>query len=259
MSKKPHLSVVSGEGSGGGGPTEEKKGPLMMRGTGKHLDYIVVARRGEIALGVKPYPIFTGPTKKNGLVEQATAIITFRLRSMRAPQLFEGDTNVVKLADKSLTTTSAWPAVELWEKKERHENVGDKLVEDFYSSTSIGAPLLGDLNTDQETILKQLEGTEVWENLGVFLKAVAGEDNMVISEGELIEWLKAFYQPVVDGIRKNQEMNAELTQKLTSDIGVFRVWSKAYKDVHDKHNPQSEEVADLDAEQEVYDIEGEQE
>src|SRR5262245_13656749 len=85
----------------------------MMKGSEGKADYMVFARRGGIALGIKMVAVARGES----LGVEGTTWFAGRLRSAPSGNLFEEeDQKVVKLEKVPDNNWDAWPEV-VWEKK----------------------------------------------------------------------------------------------------------------------------------------------
>lgn len=209
---------------------------LMMRGSEGKLDYMVFARRGSIALGIKPNVI------ANGRVP-GTTYVGARLRSATAGDLFKeiDDGNVTSIAHANLTPSKAWPTIE-WEKKDGKR-----------ASTQIGIFLRGTPEKDPELLLQALNSGNLADKMADYLISLAGIENLILGRDDIVAWLKKFYEPIAEKIANKVKMQQQLDVEIGESIGVFGMQASLMKKVYQKLGPDEEDHEHGDADDEIPD------
>ena len=113
----------------------------MMKGSEKHMDYVVLARRGRFKIGLKIVGV--AHTKLAG-----KAYVAVRIRSAFDEDYAEPE--VPDLALKKLTNATAWPGVEF------------QNVDETRASTNGGVFINGDFEGEIETLMASLKDTS-WQ------------------------------------------------------------------------------------------------
>lgn len=200
----------------------EKK---MMRGSEGKLDYIVIARRGPIALGLKPNVIAAGRVDN-------TTYIGARIRSAKLPM---EDTSLVSLADMKLTPENAWTGIE-WEKSDEER-----------CSTQIGAVIKGNLKETPKLLLTEFTDNDLMQKMVDYTMSLAPAGSHVITSEELLAWLKAFYTPIIQHLSEKAMAEAALDEEIGSTLGVFSMQAQQVKKALKKASAASkkEEVEDF--------------
>lgn len=215
-----------------------KDGPKMMMGTEGKFDYLVIARRGDIALGVKPNFI------KSGRIfgQDGTVWFGARLRSASAEGLFEDDPDpkVVKLEKKPESFGAAWPNV-VWEKEDNKR-----------ASTTIGVLLRGRLDGTVEEanlILKQMKNGEIAKQMADYLYNLVGEQYMILTRDQIAQWLTdTVYSKVAMRFEKSIKKRMAFEEEMGKNIGTFGMQAQILKKAYEKVQAEYEEAEDLDDE-----------
>jgi len=229
-----------------------KPAPKMMEGSSSSASYFAFARKGKIALGIKPYGILKGAAFG---VEDCTYFVA-RLRSAPAGGLFaeENLQTVVTLQKTPATLWDAWEKVE-WEKKDANR-----------ASTSIGIFLRGKFGKDVSLLKKLLEGFEngaMTNKMADYLIDLAGVQSLIVSKRELQTWLEGQYKPMVDKIVADIKKSTELTNEIEQQVGVFGMQAALLKKVYGqteqiKAEDLDEQVPDMTAQEEEAEHENEE-
>ncbi|MEY9560498.1 hypothetical protein [Sinorhizobium fredii] len=211
----------------------------MMVGTGGSPDYMVFARKGDIALGIKLTSIVRGSV----FGMPGTTWFGARLRSAKAGKLFEdedAETKVVKLGKKPDNVWDAWPEV-VWEK--RHE---------VRASTTVGIFVRGcpdGEEAEQQKLIEEIGDRKMAEKMAAYLAGLAGADNLVVTERELAGYLDSVFGPAIDAMMEKVKQNQELKSEMEANIGTFGMQAALLKKVYGKTNePTPEEMAAEDLE-----------
>ena len=218
-----------------------KPEPKMMGGSQTSNSYFVFARKGSIALGIKPYGIHKGSMFG---ADDCTYFLA-RLRSAPAGGMFDEEKKaaVVKLQKTPATLWDAWPKVE-WEKKSEER-----------ASTGIGIFLRGKFGKDVEQMKKLLEGFDngkMTNKMADYLIELAGPENLIVTKRDLQQWLEGQYSvwvnKIVDSIKKSEALAAEVEQQ----VGVFGMQQTLLKKIYgDKNNDEMKAADDLNAEEQT--------
>ena len=217
--------------------------PVMMRGSGGERNYLVIARRGGIALGIKPETIAAG----DGMGGPGTVWFGLPPRPAPAAGLFpaEPEGNVVKLEKTPENLWDAWPNVE-WEKRSPAR-----------ASTTIGVLLRGRLDdAEAQPLLAQMEDGTIARKLADYLYELVGEQHMILSRDEIADHLtKTVYGSVAKSIRERMEVRKAVLDEMEQSIGTFgtqaQLLKKAYEKVKGSSQGKAEETdAETDAETE---------
>jgi len=193
----------------------------MMPGSQSGATYFAFARKGNVALGIKPYGIMNG--EKFGV--SGTTYFLARLRSAPAGGLFADDApqKVVKLQKAPENLWDAWPGVE-WEKKSAER-----------ASTTIGIFLRGVFSKDTaqlEKLLGQLESGKMTTQMADYLISLAGVDNLIVTKRELQQWLESQYKPIIDSIVEQIAKSKQVAEEMESSVGVFGMQAAILKKVY---------------------------
>lgn len=198
--------------------------PKMMRGSSGAFDYLVIARRGDIALGVKPNAIVKGET----FGHPGTVWFGSRLRSAPATGMFDEEpSKVVKLEKKPENLWDAWPNV-VWEKKSSER-----------ASTVIGVLLKGSLDgtkEEAEAILNEMKDGKLAKRMADYLYELIGSEYMILSRDEISNYLtENVYGKIAASIEKMIKAKMIVEQEMGKNIGVFgmqaQILKKAYEQI----------------------------
>ena len=205
--------------------TTDKSKPAMMLGTNGHHDYLVLARKGSVALAVKPNLIADG----DAFGVPGTTHFGARLRSAPAntTQLQIDDT-VVSFGSKQVSISESWNDI-TWEK-----------TNNLRASTQIGVLFKGTPKVDTEVLLAGIGERQLATKMTDYLIGLAGEDNLVLSRREIIDWLDAFYQPIIAKILASQEKAKLVQTELAASIGTFGMQAALLKKVYGTTSPEDE-------------------
>ncbi|MCL4743825.1 MAG: hypothetical protein KJZ83_00270 [Burkholderiaceae bacterium] len=217
-------------------------GQKMMRGTGGAYDYLVIARRGDIALGIKPNSIMNG----KAFGHPGTVWFGTRLRSASAQGMFEEveESKVVKLEKKPENFWDAWPNV-VWE-----------LQDNMRASTTIGVLLRGSLDgtrTEAEALLAEMKDGKLSSKMADYLYEIIGPEHMILSPAEIAKWLtENVYGKVAGQIEKSLKAKMIVEKEMEANIGHFGMQAAILKKAYEEVQAESEDpdaADDLDEEE----------
>lgn len=204
------------------------------------MDYLVIARRGDIALGVKPNVIMPG-----GMFgHPGTVWFGARLRSSSAKPIFGGEgenSNVVSLDKVKVTDfAEAWPNVD-WEKKD-HER----------ASTTIGSLVPGSLDgsiEEAQKVLDYMKDGKLAKQLADYLYNLVGEQYMILTRDQIAQWLTdTVYGKVAMRLEKSIKKRMAFEEEMGKNIGTFGMQAQILKKAYEKVQAEYEEAEDLDDE-----------
>ncbi len=200
-------------------PSEVK----MMHGTSGKLEYFCFARKGNVALGIKPEG--ASPGERFGV--PGTVYFAARLRSADAGGLFaEEDANkkVVKLVAQPANVADAWPDV-VWVNKSADR-----------ASTTIGVFVKGQFSKTKpemlELLLENIGGGKLAKQMAEYLIGLAG-DAAIVTVPELAAALDKVFQPQVKMILNAIEQQAAVQTAFAESVGVFGMQAALLKKVYE--------------------------
>jgi hypothetical protein len=164
----------------------------FLDGTSSTQSYVVVARRGNVFLGIR----FTGleDGAQFGLPDKT--YVRVRMRSARSPNLAaELDTatnakNVVPLVQPQLTPGDAWPQLKF------------EKVDGERASLVVGLFIQGSVATDPAVVLARIRKGDLFEKLVAYTTAHAGAENCVTGEQVVSCWLAGQAEPTLRELKK---------------------------------------------------------
>jgi hypothetical protein len=221
------------------GEAATKQEPKLMPGTTSAPSYFPFARKGNVLLGIKPMGVARG----SAFGVKGATYFAARLRSAPENGLFaEADAaqKVVQFKANPANLWDAWPGVE-WEKKDESR-----------ASTTVGVFLRGEFDGDEASkkeLLGAIDDGKLTAKLTEYLVSLAGAENMICAERQLIGWLNEHYDPIVKKILTKIEQARKVQEALEANIGVFdmqqAILKKVYAETADKA-PDAEDKPDHD-------------
>lgn len=209
--------------------------PVMMVGTNGYKDYLVIAGKGNVALGIKPNNISPGAA----FGHPGTVWFGARLRSARADGLDykpDGDDNVVKFQKNPENLWDAWPGI-VWEKQDEKR-----------ASTTIGVLLRGSLDgqiEDAKLLLDKMKSGKLSEQMAEYLAGLAGAENLIMQPDEIADWLtQNVYGKIAGKLEKAIEARQIVEQEMEKSIGTFGMQAQILKKAYAKLQEEVEDVAD---------------
>jgi hypothetical protein len=196
----------------------------MMRGSGGAMDYAVVARKGNMAFGVKPLAAMPGAAR--GL--PGTTYFVVRVRVAPVGELFEEgeDSNVVKLGQKYKLPAQAWPNIE-WMKS------GSDRCSTILSMFVKGA--LGAGPELEKLLLDNVAGKAIGKKLADQIVELVGSENLVIKPRHLVDFTDEQFMGAINSaieqIKQKKQAQEQMFAALEDNFGVEQ---KVLKDVYAK-------------------------
>lgn len=218
----------------------KKPTPIMVMGTRGNLDYLAFARKGDIALSVKPNQIKSGAA----FGAAGTVWIGARLRAAEAPdQLPElpvtAPSNVVQFDKDQTLPGSPWTAV-TWEKQHP-----------LRCSTTIGGLFPGSMDSTADCLklVADLESGAVATKMAEYLVQMAEGGDLFLTVEQLAEQLQdAYFAKIAADSRKALEVQQKVNDSMKSSIGSFGMQAQllkaAYKETEPSDVPDVEDASD---------------
>jgi hypothetical protein len=167
-------------------------GLRMMDGTSSKQSYAVVARRGDVFLGIK----FSGLAEGAQFGLPDRTYLSVLLRNARNQDLAtELDLkrpadNVVEFVQPQLGLDAAWP------------NLSFDRVDDERASVMVGLFIHGSLDKDIPDILARIRNGDLFRKLVAHAIAAAGPENCIVKEETAASWLSHQAAPTLRELRK---------------------------------------------------------
>lgn len=199
----------------------------FLDGSSSTESYLIIALRGDVALGIRPLGMDDGSTMGG----PGNSYLHARLRSAKAPigmaaqYAADSDHNVVKLFDQKLSLQEAWPNI--W---------FDKVGEDR-CSTIFGAHLPGSITTEPELVLQQIEEEDFLGKMARFVVETAGVENMILRPTAIAAWLQEEFDPMFKEIKLDFEFSEACARHFKKNIGVFGFQEVSLNDLLAKQQP----------------------
>jgi len=204
--------------------------PKWMNGSGamSKKTYMVVARRGDICLGIK----LEGMVPGDKLKMPGKTYLLFRVRSARQPDLFaeeDAQQKVVPL-NGNMGLDEAWP------------NFTFDAVNSSRASAAVGVFIDGSLLEDPAAFCEKfINGDYVGKSIDYVLSR-AGEDNVILPRDVIVETftekLDTLFSQVKDWRDQDKLANAvgqEFQKAIEDDVGVVGQQAAQLKSIYDKH------------------------
>lgn len=206
----------------------ETGGLVMIDGTDKNKDYLVVAVRGDVLLAMKP--VFV----RKATLDKVYVGAKFRSTWTKyLPDFWQKQPKpaVLDLTTAKLKPKTAWGAVD-WDK-----------TESDYCSAQFGSYVKGSLE-DPAQLAKTLKEV-VPVNLAQYVAQFAGGDHMVTAQKEITDWVAAIMGVVADKILGHHAAKKVEQEQAESTLGVFGLSSIQMKKMHDTLVKQEQAVPDF--------------
>lgn len=206
----------------------------FLDGTSSSKSYLIIARRGDIALGIRPLGIGDG----GGMGVPGKSYLHARLRSTKAPvgmaaqYASDGAQKVVKLGDQKLGFDEAWPELEFAKQdKER-------------ASTIVGVFLRGSLRHEPATVIARLEEEDFLLKMAMYVAERVGPENMIMRPIAIAAWLHEQLDPMLGKIKGQIAASAEFAQHVEEHVEVFGFQAALLNKLYSKHQPASHDPDD---------------
>ena len=206
----------------------------FLDGTASTGAYLIVALRGDVALGIRPLGMVDGAA----MSVPGKTYLHARLRSARAPvgmaaQYADDGSQVVKLADQKLGFDEAWPELDFAK------------LDDSRASTIIGVFLRGSLKTEPEVVLQRLEEQDFLLKMAEYVAERAGHDNLVLRPMAIAAWLHEQLDPGIAKLKAQVAASAEFAQHVEDNVELFGFQSALLAKLYKKHLPADAEADDV--------------
>jgi hypothetical protein len=198
---------------------------VMVHGTGGNLDYLAIARKGNLVLSIKPNAIAPG---ENFNVPDVT-YFGARLRSAPSLGYFDDDDKAAGITTlASLNPGDPWGGVE-WEKQDETRASGQE-----------GVFLRGNLFKDADKVLEAFVTGNITKKFADYLYEKAGSGvTFVATKEELSGWLEETFAPrlkqIAQGLAKKKALDSEVSAKVEGSIGIFASQTSLLKGIFKKH------------------------
>lgn len=191
-----------------------------MPGTSEYAKYLVIARKGPIALGIRAYPLMPG--NRYGRLGKTYLPIRLHSAANKPPvDSTEGlpDTNVVNLGNEpgDQVLENAWPKIEF-------ENANS-----YRAATTLGMFLRGDVSGDPKPLVDELLIGTPFDTLAGKLLELVEPENTVLAKRPLAAWLKDQYA------QKIAELQTLLDAAINDDDDGPGFQAVALKKLYEQH------------------------
>jgi hypothetical protein len=174
-------------------PSKEKfAGLRLMDGTSSQQSYAIVARRGDVFLGIKFSGLADGA--QFGLPDKT--YLNVLLRSARNQglaaelDLEKPADNIVQLAQPQFALDAAWPSFTF------------ERVNAERASLVIGLFIQGAVDTAIPDVLARIRNGDLFRKLVAHVITAAGPDNCIVDQGRAACWLSDQAKPTLRELRK---------------------------------------------------------
>lgn len=194
----------------------------MMPGSTSGATYLLLGRKGNMAIGIKPTVVMKG----DAFGSPGNTWFGSKLRVAPGGKLFEEETsNVVSIgnAQKFDRPKEALPDI-TW------DNDGYERA-----STTIGVLLKGEPDGNPESMqnfLGQIDNGALAKKMAAYIVQLVGVDHLLISEEEIAEWFDGHYQQIVKSILHRIEMSKKVAEAMEGTMGMVGVQADILKKVY---------------------------
>ena len=204
--------------------------PKLMDGSSSSKSYLLIGRRGDIALGMKIMGLMPSPTGTDH------TYVACKVRSSAYGQDVEHEETeekVVSLADKNLTFESAWPNIKF------DKSGGER------ASTVVGFFVRGRVTKDPLKVMEQLVDGDGLKQLVDFICDAAGSDNLVLRRGAILEWLHKGMLEGYEAMKKRETAKAEFEASVEENVGIIGFQAQQMKALLKQEEAEAEEQATI--------------
>jgi hypothetical protein len=191
------------------GPGKESTKVHLIDGTGSHQSYGVVARRGNIFLGVK----FSGLTDGARFGLPGTTYLHVRLRSARVVELAalldstKDQAKIFNICLHQLSLDGAWPSLSF------------EKVDAERASLAIGLFIHGSLTADTATVITRIQQGDLFRKLIAYVAAAASQENCIVDASALSHWLANQAKPMLNALKKKLAIE-QMTKAAHQEFGA---------------------------------------
>jgi hypothetical protein len=170
-------------------PSKEKfAGLRLMDGTSSQQSYAIVARRGDVFLGIKFNGLVEG--EQFGVPDQAYLNVLLRSARNEGLAVQTPADNVVHLAQPQLELDAAWPSFTF------------ERVSAERASLVIGLFIQGAVDTAIPDVLARIRNGDLFRKLVAHVITAAGPDNCIADQERVACWLSDQAKPTLRELRK---------------------------------------------------------
>ena len=208
----------------------------FLDGSSSSKSYLVIALRGDIALGIRPLGLSDG----SGMGAPGKSYLHARLRSCKAPTgmaaqyASDGEENVVKLGDQKLGFDEAWPNIDFTKR------------DDQRASTIVGVFLRGSVHHDAMKLVQRLEEEDFLLKMATYIAERVGPENMIMRPIAIAAWLHERLDPMVSHLKSQAAASGEFAQHVEEHLEVFGFQAALLNKLYSKHHPASHDPDDQD-------------
>jgi hypothetical protein len=204
--------------------------PKMMIGTGGSPSYLQIARRGDIALGLKVLGCGPDPTGSPNRAYVACRIRSSAYKPGAAMEHAEQEENVVNLADSSLNFQSAWPELNF------------SKFDGYRASTIVGFFIRGNLHKEPLEVFKTALAGDQFSKLIHFITEKVGPAYLVLRPTVIVEWAENEIKPIIEQLEKKLAIKSQFDAETEDMIGVAGFQAHQLKLLFDVHKDEEEVV-----------------
>lgn len=194
----------------------------MMPGSTTGETYLLLGRKGNMAIGIKPTVVMKG----EAFGSHGTTWFGSKLRVAPGGGLLEDEEGtVVSLANK----------VKYDRPKDALPNITWDNDGSDRASTTIGVLLKGEPDGDPEsmqTFLDQINNGALAKKMSAYIVGLIGVEHLTISEEDIAEWFDGHYQKIVKSIMKRIEMTKQVASAMEDTMGMVGVQADILKKVY---------------------------
>lgn len=212
----------------------DNAGLRFLDGSSSYKSYLIIALRGDVALGIRPLGMLDG----SSMGVPGKSYLHARLRSAKAPvglaaqYTADGEENVVKLGDQKLAFDEAWPDIEF------HR------VDPERSSTMVGVFLRGSITLEPKVVLDRLDEEDFIGKMALYVTEKAGPENMILRPQAIAAWLHEQLDPMFKQVKAKIAATEAFSKHIDSHVEVFGFQAKLLAKLYDKHQAPSHDPDD---------------
>lgn len=193
-------------------PGSDKPKHLMMKGTEGNPDYLVLARKGDVVIGLKPNAVMEGP--------ENTTYIGARIRSASAKGVFPDEGNVHSIAAGGGDFAKPWPNI-LFEKSDEERASGQVCIY-----------LDGSFKEEPQKVWDQTSEGQIGKRMAQYLKEIIEEEYLILPEAALAEYINSILDPAFQSIKDRMDRNEKMKQAVKENKGQFGMQAELMKKIY---------------------------
>jgi hypothetical protein len=187
---------------------------IMMPGTSQ--PYLCIARKGEMLLGIRAYPLQR--------MSKGVTGAPIRVHVSKDAETLEKLTSgtVVKLQQTPASYEAAFP------------NVKFESISPSRAATSVVGFVRGDFTTDPVKFMENWQGTDHAQKAVDYLVSIIGLENFVIEPREVRKYLAETWQEYITYVEKNIAAQKIAEELVEASVGQFGIQADMLKQLHSK-------------------------